>query len=210
MPEHILRDGTPLPYTAFGAGPTSLLFVPAIFGLDPGTLELAEAIAAAGATVWVYDPFFRTDPGVVGFNPEGFQRGMARALDLAQAEADQAELLAAMPGARKLVLGVCFGGRFTLLHTAAGRCAGGATFHGGGLQGYTHLAEACAGADLTMHFGETDRSIPPEAVAAVAAAFGPERVVLHPGVGHGFAHPGSTAYSEEAGGKALAALIALL
>ena len=195
-----------------GAGSTGLLLVPAIFGVDPGTLQVAEALAQAGARVWVYDPFFRSDPGVCGFDEDGFARAIARMklTDVKQAEQDQAALLKAMGTPRTLVLGICFGGKFAVLHAAAGRTQGGASFHGGGIGGLLDQAPACADVPLTLHFGDQDQSIRVDEVERISAAFGAERVHLHAGVGHGFGHPGSPNYSAEVSAKAMKAVVALI
>lgn len=202
------------------AGPApGLLIIPAIFGIDPGMQQLAIDVAAHGAFVMVLDPFWRTDPGVCGFDDAGFARGRARAgaTDAAKLRADVGTALAALratPGCNGKVaaLGVCFGGRFAVLAGADGAADAVLAFHGGGLT--RHLDElgrlTCP---ISLHFAGEDPGIPPADVEAVRGALAKHpdaRVVVAPGVKHGYTHPTSPNYDAAAAALAHGDLLARL
>lgn len=199
-----------------GPGP-GLLIIPAIFGIDPGMQQLATDLAAHGAVVLVPDPFWRTDPGVTGFDEAGFARGMARAraFDAAQGQADFGVALAALKArpecnGRAAALGVCFGGRFALLAAAAAQVEAAITFHGGGLTRHLDLAPQVR-CPLSLHFAGDDNSIPPADIAAIRAAFSAHpdlRLEVYPGVKHGFTHPTSPNFDPPAAAKAHGDLLA--
>ncbi len=207
--------------TSAGAGSRpGLLLVPAIFGVDEGTKTLARDLAAEGAHVWVVDPFWRTVPGVIVRDGDGFKQGIARArnVDEALATADFADLIRAMGeqedcNGKIAVLGICFAGKFSLLLTSQGHAAAGASFHGARMTPFTALADKIS-APLSLHFGDQDEAIPVADVAVLKEAFKGHdnvKVVLHEGgINHGFADPGSPGFNPEVYAKALAAVRGLL
>ena len=212
-------DGGAMPaFLAEAPGP-GLLIIPAIFGVDPGMQQLATDISAHGFTVLVPDPFWRTDPGVCGFDEAGFARGRARAkaFDLDQGRADVQAALAwikARPGSngKAAALGVCFGGRFALFAAADGVADAAVTFHGGGLDGHLDLAPLVK-CPISLHFAGDDAGAAPAQVDAIRAAFAAHpdaRVAVYPGVQHGFTHPGSPKFDAPAAAKAHGDLLARL
>jgi carboxymethylenebutenolidase len=197
-----------------------LLLVPAIFGVDEGTKTLARDLASGGAHVWVVDPFWRTSPGVIARDEEGFKKGIARArnVDEELATADFADLIRAMGqeegcNGKVVVLGICFAGKFALRLTSQGHAAAGASFHGARMTPLAGLAEQIS-APLSLHFGDQDVAIPVEDVAVLREAFkGHDNVeiFLHEGgVKHGFGDPGSDGFDPAVYKKALAAVQGLL
>jgi len=193
-----------------------VLLVPAIFGVDEGTKDLARDLASGGAHVWVVDPFWRTSPGVIApRDDEGFSKGIARArkVDDELATADFVDLIQAMGRERGcngkvMVLGICFAGKFALLLTSQGHAAAGATFHGPGLTRLAGLSEKIS-VPLSLHFGDEDVAIPVEDVAVLRETFeGHDNVeiFLHEGgIKHGFGDPGSPNFDPKVYDKALAA-----
>jgi len=207
--------------TASGEGDRPGFFlVPAIFGVDEGTKKLARDVAAMGAHAWVVDPFWRTSPGVIVRDEEGFKNGIARAreVDDELATADFADLIRAMGeeegcNGKVVVAGLCFAGKFALLLTSRGDAVAGASFHGARMIPFAGLAEQIS-APLSLHFGDEDVAIPVEDVAVLREAFkGHDNVeiFLHEGgVKHGFADPGSDGFNPDVYKKALAELQRLL
>ena len=189
--------------TADGDGDRpGLLLVPAIFGVDEGAKTLARDVAAMGAHVWAPDPFWRTSPGVVGRDQEGFQAGIGRAKELGDDVActDFADVIAAMGdeegcNGNVAVAGLCFAGKFALLLTSQGHAAAGASFHGTGMTAYAAEHADTITAPLSLHFGDADIATPVEAVASLREVFkghDSARIFLHEGgVEHGFADPGA-------------------
>ena len=188
--------------TADGDGDRpGFLLIPAIFGVDEGAKTLARDVAAMGAHAWVPDPFWRTAPGVVGRDGDGFKAGIDRAKVVEDdiASSDFADVIAAMGNedgcnGEVVIAGLCFAGKFALLLTSQGHAAGGASFHGTGMTTYTELADKIT-APLSLHFGDADIATPVEAVATLREAFEGHdnaKIFLHEGgVEHGFADPGA-------------------
>ncbi len=197
-----------------------LLLIPAIFGVDEGTKTLARDLATVGAHVWVVDPFWRTSPGVIARDKEGFSEGIerARSVDLEQATLDFADLVGAM-GQQKdcngkiVALGLCWAGKFALLLSSKGYTAGGASFHGPGMANLAGLAGKIH-VPLSLHFGDQDVAIPVDDVKVLRQAFeGRDNVeiFLHEGgVKHGFGDPGSDGFNRPVYEKALSAVQALV
>ena len=181
-----------------------LLLIPAIFGVDEGTKTLARDLAFEGAHVWVVDPFWRTSPGVIARDKEGFGKGIARARKIENdvATGDFADVVRAIAkeegcNSQVAVLGLCFAGKFAVLLTSEGLAAAGASFHGPGIAAISAL-EAKISVPLSMHFGDADVAIPVTDVAVIRQAFAGHsnvEVVLHEGgVNHGFGDPGSDGF----------------
>lgn len=203
---------------AAGRAP-GLLIIPAIFGVDPGIQQLATDVAAHGVVVLVPDPFWRTDPGVVGFDDAGMQRGRARAkaLDAAQWRKDVAVALAALKArpdcnGKAAALGVCFGGKYALFAGAEGIADAALGFHAGGLTASLDELRKVS-CPVSLHFAGDDPGIPPADVEAVRGALAGNtnvRIEVYPGVRHGFTHPGSPAFEPAAAARAHGDLLARL
>lgn len=197
----------------------AVLVLPSIFGADAGTLSLADDVAGWGGPVGLPELFWRTDPGPAGLDEAGRARAMARmrSYDRDQGVADLADHathLRGVPGANGEVvaLGICFGGHLAMLLAARGAVDAVVTVHGGGLERTLNLAERMK-VPMSLHFGEADSASPPEAIAAVRAAFAGRsdvEIQVHPGAGHGFAHPGHPAFQEAASAASRASLKRLL
>lgn len=198
-----------------------LLLIPSIFGVDEGAKTLARDLAAAGAHVWIVDPFWRTAPGVVGpRDKEGFAKAVARIgdFDVELATTDYADLIRAMGqeedcNGNIAVMGVCFAGKFALLLTSRGHAAAGASVHGTSMAAMAEL-EALISVPLSLHFGDEDMATSVADVAALQEAFKSHdnvEVILHEGgIKHGFSDPGSNDFDPEVYKKTCAAVHGLL
>jgi carboxymethylenebutenolidase len=98
------------------------------------------------------------------------------------------------------VVGYCFGGEFAYLAVTRLGAAAGVAFHGVGIG--KHLDEAGnVKRPLSLHFGEDDRFVPLEEVAAIEEAHRGVRgfeSYRYPGAKHGFAQADVPAYDEGA------------
>jgi carboxymethylenebutenolidase len=221
-------DGTAEAYVArppTGQGPGVLLFMDAI-GLRPRIAEMAERIASWGYVVLAPNVFYRdgsaaaTSPDVAFLDGEArdefFKGAMQRvgALTPDKAEADIAAYLEALrtvpgTGAGPVgTVGYCMGARLAV-RAATGHpddvaaCGG---FHGGGLAtddaDSPHRALAAARAELVFGHADNDRSMPPEAVAALGRALDEAgltaRNEVYPGAGHGYTMADTAVYDEAA------------
>jgi carboxymethylenebutenolidase len=216
--------------------PGVLFYVDAI-GLRPRTQEMADRIASWGYVVLAPNVFHREgraadlapsadlrDPG----NREAFFRGAmvrVRALtpDLSNPDARLwVETLLAHSGGDTIgVTGYCMGARLSV-RTAALLpdvvvAAGG--FHGGGLatddaDSPHRLAAESARAEFVFGHADQDRSMPPEAVAALGVALTGAGLTVknevYEGASHGYSMADTGVYDEPATERHFAELKALL
>lgn len=219
----VTREGTTLPgwirpSTTEGKRP-AVLIVPSIFGSDDGTRSLLDAFGAFAGPVGLPDLFTRTDPGPTGFDEDGRTRALARmrSYDRELGVPDLAAWAAhlrAQPGCdgHVVAFGICFGGHLGLLLAAQSAADGVVTVHGGGMDKVLASGVKVL-APLSMHFGDADPSIGPDARAAIAKAFEGRddvEIVVHPGAKHGFSHPGNPVFDQAAYDASVASLKAMV
>ena len=216
--ERKTTDGAiPLVITA-DEGPSlpTLVVVPSIFGVGDDLLAQMNELAS-GAIVVAMDPFWRVDPGAVGYDDAPRAVARMKALDMAACYRDVVSILGWAKNHPRgngtvTILGICFGGPFSLLAAADGHVDGVATWHGSRMQ---HFLERVADMTCPMvhHVGGADAVVPPEAVDALRAAFAEREdvsIVVHPGAAHGFTHRGNQHHDERAEEAAMADVAALL
>ncbi len=220
-----------------GHGPGVLLFMDAI-GIRPQLAVVCDRIASWGHIVLAPNVLHRE--GTVAelmptgdlTTPEGRSASMARALPRVQrlttdlAIGDIEAYLAALRGLDGVddgpvaVTGYCMGARLAL--RAAGldpehvvACGG---FHGGGLvtdgRDSPHLSLGTARAELVLLHADHDRSMPPEAVAALGVAIAEQGLTavntIVPDARHGYTMADTAAYDEAAAERHYRELEALL
>ena len=178
-----------------GRGP-GLLLLQEIFGVNEHIRAVAEQYALAGFVVLAPDVFWRQAPRVeLGYEGEDRQRGVALASALQPAEL-QADLQAAVAalrarpevaGSKIGAIGYCLGGRLAYNVAALTDVDAAVAYYGGGIAGQLALAPKVS-CPIQFHFAASDAHIPPEAVAAVRAAFAGKQAEVHeyPGSLHGF------------------------
>lgn len=187
----------PIPGHGAGAGP-GVLVLQEIFGLNRYVRSVVDELAAAGFRAWAPELFHREAPGfAAGYDPEGIAAGRAQiaALDLEGLHAEVEVMLRALGPGPVGVIGFCYGGLLAWeihgLHPTAAAVAFYGRVHSPSLGGLAPI-ERTAGfrGPMLAHFASDDPSIPPEAVAAAAAALvrAPARgtIEVWPGVQHGF------------------------
>ena len=181
-----------------GRGP-GLLLLQEIFGVNPHIRAVAGQLALAGFTVLAPDLFWRQGRRIeLDYVGDERERAVAlmRTVTRDGAVADMQATVAALRAhpacvGRVGAIGYCMGGR--LAFTAAALCGVDAAvcYYGGGIATQLDLAPSIR-CPVQFHHAEQDASIPPEAVAAVAAAMAasPAGAVAefhhYPGAQHGF------------------------
>jgi carboxymethylenebutenolidase len=112
-----------------------------------------------------------------------------------------------------VMLGICFGGPFALVAAADGIVDGVVTWHGTRMQDYVARAAEMS-CPMRLHFGGIDPIVPPDAVAAVRAAFSGRddvHIVVHDGATHGYSHRAAAeAYAAAAEQASMAAACELV
>ena len=188
-----------------GSGP-GLVLLQEIFGINDNMRYLANRFAEEGYVVAVPDLFWRQEPGVsLSYSEADFKRAMALGggLDTDKAIDDIAATIVALRASKECtgdvgVIGYCLGGRLAVLTAARTDVAAAVGYYGVGIELHAdELAKVLC--PLLLHFGETDSHVPPEAVAAIQAAFlGRDDVAIHvyPGAGHGFSAESRPAYDK--------------
>lgn len=178
-----------------GRGP-GLLLLQEIFGVNEHIRAVAEQYALAGFVVLAPDVFWRQAPRVeLGYEGEDRQRGvaLAGALQPAELQADLQAAVAALrarpevAGSKIGAIGYCLGGRLAYNVAALTDVDAAVAYYGGGIAGQLALAPKVS-CPIQFHFAASDAHIPPEAVAAVRAAFAGKQAEVHeyPGSLHGF------------------------
>lgn len=178
-----------------GRGP-GLLLLQEIFGVNEHIRAVAEQYALAGFVVLAPDVFWRQAPRVeLGYEGDDRQRGvaLAGALQPAELQADLQAAVAALrarpevAGSKIGAIGYCLGGRLAYNVAALTDVDAAVAYYGGGIAGQLALAPKVS-CPIQFHFAASDAHIPPEAVAAVRAAFAGKQAEVHeyPGSLHGF------------------------
>jgi carboxymethylenebutenolidase len=182
----------PLTVARSGARGAAIVVMPSAFGVGRDLEAQMRELASDARLVVAFDPFFRTDAGPAPYDDMARVMTRVRSLERARAEGD---LVATLEWARAqassvVMLGICVGGPFALFAAAEGLVAGGATWHGTGMEHHLERA-ADIRCPLRLHFGDADPFVPPSAVERVRSAFAHHadvEVVVHAGATHGFSH----------------------
>ena len=215
-----------------GSWPAVLMW-PDILGLRPVFREMGRRLAAAGYTVLVPNPFYRTKrapivTGAFDFNdPKQVQPLLSLKATLTDAaiERDAAAFITFLDAQKQTnrrkaagVQGYCFSGPFAF-HTGAvrsDRIRAVATFHGGGLvtkdANSPHLLIPRTKASFVVAIARNDDQKQPDAKdilkATFAAAKRPAVVEVYP-ADHGWCVPGSQTYDQPSAERAWAELLRL-
>jgi carboxymethylenebutenolidase len=192
--------------TSGNRGP-GLVVISSAYGVTADLHATMRRYAASGFIVAAPEMFSRTTPGALGQSDA--DRAAARArLESFDYESGLADVRSTMEALRArpdctgpvAVLGYCFGGEFAYLAVARLGAAAAVAFHGVGIG--KHLAEAAnVNAPLSLHFGEDDRFVSLDEVAAIEAAHASEagaEIYRYPGAKHGFAQADVPSYDKAA------------
>lgn len=174
----------------------AVLMVPSIFGVDADIKSFADRYAERGLIAVAFDPFWRTDGGVLTpSNSDQAARAQARNKSFAFEDGvtDMAAIVAHLRTMREYngkfaVAGYCFGGRYAFLAASRLHADAAISFHGANI-GY-HLDEAPqVTCPVSFHFGGDDHVIPMDEVNAIRAALAGNaqaEIFDYDGVGHSF------------------------
>lgn len=182
-----------LPPTGKGPG---LVLIQEIFGVNEHIRAVADQYAADGYTVLAPDIFWRSSPRLeLGYDQQGFDRGLALLSEM-NIDAAAKDLRVTVTTLRSHAactgtvgsVGYCMGGLLSFIAAAEAGVDTAVCYYGGGI--HNNLARASKiKCPVLFHFAEKDAYIPPEAVAAVNKTMGNRknvRIIVHPGVDHGF------------------------
>jgi carboxymethylenebutenolidase len=212
----------------------AVIMWPDIMGIRPAFRLMGKRLAAAGYTVLVVNPYYRTHQGEIISSGEGFhmpevrERLMPHARSLSpatcvsdgQALVDYLDQHNAVDTNRKVgICGYCMTGSYSIRLAAAQpeRIGAGASFHGGGLatddDASPHLLLPKVKADLLIAIAENDDEKEPEAketlrVASAAAGVNAE-IEVYQGAMHGWCPLDSRAYNEPQAERAWSRMLAL-
>ena len=198
-------------------GRPALLCVPSIFGANDDLLDQLDSLTDV-ATTAVMDPFWRVEAGPIPYAERKAAFDRVGQLDRVATEGDVeavARWLAGRSNGKVAGLGICFGGPQVLLGAAAGWLHGVVTWHGSRMEQFLDRlagSDALAAAPMRHHLGDADPITPPEAIAALTAAFADHpdcSLTVHPGADHGFSHEGD-AWDPVATAEAMADLRVVL
>ena len=181
-----------LPPARSGPG---LLLLQEIFGVNAHMRAVADQYALDGFVVLAPDLFWRAEARVeLGYDGPDWARArsLMQAYTAEQAIDDlgiAARVLRARPevGAAKAgaagtgrigALGYCMGGRMAWFAAASAGVDAAVCYYGGGIHMNLERA-ATVRCPLQFHYAGHDEHIPPDAVAAVRKALGPERAQVH-------------------------------
>lgn len=192
---------------------SGLVMIPEIFGVNQPLRELAQRFADEGYVVLVPDIFWRLERNVdLGYDEISYKKAFAHhaAFDYNIGVKDMQSGIDALRARSECagtvgVVGFCLGG--TMAYLAAARCDAEAAvgYYGTRIQNFLDDAPRIE-RPLILHFGELDRTTPPDVMAQILPAIEPNPNIteyVYEGVGHAFAnHRRADTYSEAATQKA--------
>jgi carboxymethylenebutenolidase len=164
----------------------ALVVLQEIFGVNAHIRRVADDLAAEGYTVIAPSLFDRVRRGIqLDYTPADMQEGRGYVQQLAP-EATLRDIAAALAvvkhSGRAGVVGYCWGG--SLAYLAAGQlpmaCA---VVYYGKVTNYLDRRPKCP---VMYHYGTEDKSIPPEDVERIRAAYPQAPLYTYAGAGHGF------------------------
>ncbi len=170
----------------------AIVVIQEIFGVNSHIRAVADGFAADGWLAIAPAFFDRLERDyATGYTPEDIAAGRER---IGRLDADQvmADLAAAVDHARAGlpdqgrvgVVGYCWGGTIAWRAAAgAGGIGASVCYYGGSIPQFIDEAPQVP---VLLHFGEQDKTPPPETAKAIADRYPNAQVHIYPGAGHGF------------------------
>ncbi|HET6631864.1 MAG TPA: dienelactone hydrolase family protein [Rhodanobacteraceae bacterium] len=192
-------------YVAEPAGEPAggIVVVQEIFGVNAHIRSVADGFAAEGYTAIAPAFFDHLESDVeLAYDPQGTARGrdLAAEVGVERAVTDVASAAEAIASAGRIgVVGYCWGG--TVAFVAGARLGLPAVSYYGS-RNVKFLGEP-ARAPLMFHFGERDKSIPPEAIERHRRELPEAEIFSYPQAGHGFNCELRESYEPESSALAL-------
>jgi len=164
-----------------------------IFGLTAHMQSVVDRYAAEGFAAVAPALFDRVEPGLV-LDYSEVERGRAtmQKLEWQNTLADVQAAADSLGGIGIGVVGFCWGG--TVAHVAASELSidAAVSYYGTGVARMLDKRPRCP---ILYHFGELDRSIPPDAIERIRQAVPNGVFYIYPGADHGFDCRDRAAYS---------------
>ncbi len=170
-----------------GAARGALVVIQEIFGVNGHIRSVCDGFAADGYETVAPALFDRSGKGVeLTYTEPDIARGLEirGALDWDDTMRDVAAAVAAVRGVGAVgVVGYCWGGSVAWLSASRldVNCAVG--YYGGQIKQFNDEVPRCP---VMLHFGDRDKSISLDDVAAIRAAHPELPIHVYPAVGHGF------------------------
>ena len=181
-----------------GDAKAGLVVIQEIFGLNEHMKEVTDEFAAQGYAAVCPAFFDRVEP-----NLELSYTDFARGRDLVGQLTDDmviADINAAADRVRSAgkigVIGYCWGGAMAFLGACKANVDCGVSYYGTRIIQYSPAMKPKI--PFQHHYGETDKSFPPEAVEKVMAEQPEAEHYIYPGADHGFSCDARPQYNAEA------------
>ena len=180
-----------------------LVVIQEIFGVNAHIRDVCDRFAEQGYTVLAPALFDRVDKGIeLGYEDADVAEGreIRGKISWDQAVADVVAAVDVLKSEGKVgVVGYCWGGSLTWLAACRLDIDCAVTYYGGQIPDFKDEQPKCP---TILHFGETDGSIPMDAVETVKAAHPELPIYIYP-AGHGFACDMRGSYDAESTAEAL-------
>lgn len=194
---------------ASGGGP-AVIVMAAVFGVDADVRKNCDDLAARGFVAAAPDLFWRGDKGPMDRSEEGGRRARERAQPrgplIEAGVQDLADVMAVVKGlpecnGRTAIVGLCYGGPYAILGPLRLGCDAGMSFHGTNIHEFLDGVDK-VGVPVSLHWGDQDHALPPEALEKIRAAtdgMANVDINIYPGVVHGYTAPSNPdAWDEDA------------
>lgn len=184
----------------------SIVVLQEIFGVNAHIKSVCDRYAEAGYRVVAPALFDRVERNVeLAYDAEGRDRGISlmAAITDQQAMSDVNAAKQTFAGGPVSIVGYCWGGSLSWLAAAQPGFDRAVAYYGGKIVDNLTLKPQCP---VLMHFGDLDKSIPPDAVASIEAATSSlQGIEIHryENAGHGFNCDVRESYDKESSAKAL-------
>ncbi len=186
-----------------------IVVIQEIFGVNSHIRGLCDKFAAEGYTALAPALFDRVGKGIeLGYEEADVAEGreIRGKITWEQAVSDVAAAVDVLKSeGRVAAVGYCWGGSVTWLAACRLDLACAVGYYGGQIADFKDEKPGCP---VVLHFGETDASIPMDAVEAVKAAQPDVPVYVYP-AGHGFACDQRGSFDAESTNEALPRTLAL-
>lgn len=177
----------------------AVVVIQEIFGVNSHIRSVVDSYAAAGYHCVAPALFDRVERNVeLEYTGDGVQAGLAfkKGLETPDSAADVAATVDYLASTGPVgVVGYCFGGSMAWLAASNPMVTAAVGYYGGQVREFMNTMPL---APVMLHFGGLDKSIPPEDVSAVSAAYPEIDVFTYPQADHGFNCDVRASYNAEA------------
>lgn len=187
---HVLDGYRAIPTGKVGAG---VVVIQEVFGLTPHVRNVVDRYAAHGFAAIAPAMFDRVEQGLV-LDYSELERGLGimRRLEWPNTITDVAAAVEALGDVPVGVVGFCWGG--TVAHVAAAELpiSAAVSYYGSGIVRMLDKRPRCP---VLYHFGDQDKSIPPDSIDRIREANPTGIYHVYAGAGHAFDSEGRASFS---------------